>query len=58
MIKDLIHLAMKKVRQTNDGKVFSYMKTRFMSSELKLLEKVQNKKAQKNLFTFLNVFFL
>ena len=51
---------MKKVRQTNDRKVFSYMKIRFvnkvckresqaMYSELKLLEKVQNKKAQKTL---------
>ena len=47
---------MKKVRQRNDRKVFSYMKFRFvskvcklesqaMSSEWKLLEKIQNKKA-------------
>ena len=51
MIKGLIE----NIPQTNDRKVFSYMKIRFvnksqaMSSESKLLEKVQNKKAQKTL---------
>ena len=38
-----------KVRQTNDRKVVKVCKqeSQSMSSELKLLEKVQNKKAQK-----------